>query len=51
MPEHKGDLINHVLEKLPKEKYQILENGINKGAEAVIQIIQYGMDTAMNRLN
>ena len=51
MPEYKGDLINHVLEKLTKDKYQILENGINKGAEAVIQIIQYGMDTAMNRLN
>ena len=34
-----------------KEEYDELKNGINKGAEAVIQILKIGIDNSMNIIN
>lgn len=50
-PEYKGDLVNFVLEKLSGEEKDILEEGTKKAAEAIIGILKYGVDKAMNRYN
>lgn len=50
-PEHKGDLINYVIGKIPEEDKQILEKSTDLAKEAVIEIIKNGMDKAMNLFN
>lgn len=44
-------LIDYVIGKLTKEEYDELKIGINKGAEAVIQILKIGIDNSMNIIN
>ena len=44
-------LIDYVIGKLTKEEYNSLQDGINKGVEAVIQILKIGIDRAMNIIN
>ena len=45
------DLIKFVLEKVPKEEYEQLEQGIHMAAEAIPDIIKNGIDNAMNHYN
>lgn len=45
------DLVNRVIGKVPKEEQRLLETTVEKAAEAVIDIIKLGIDTAMNRHN
>lgn len=45
------DLINYVISKVSQEEYKELEQGIDKAAEAVVEILKIGIDNAMNRLN
>lgn len=45
------DLVNYVLEKVNQEEYKRLDEGIDKSAEAVIEILKIGIDNAMNKLN
>ncbi len=51
MPEFKNDLINYVIGNLKDEEYDVLKEGIKKGAEAVVSIIKDGIDNAMNKYN
>lgn len=51
MPEHKNDLINYVIGKIPKEEIEILDKSTTKAKEAVIEIIKNGIDYAMNKFN
>lgn len=51
MPEHKNDLINYVIGKIPKEEIEILDKSTTKAKEAVIEIIKNGIDRAMNKFN
>ena len=51
MPEFKNDLINYVIGNVKDEEYDVLKNGINKAAEAVVSIIKDGIDNAMNKFN
>ena len=51
MPKDKHELINYVISKLSEEEYKELEKGIELGANAVIQIIENGIDKAMNKVN
>lgn len=50
-PTYKNDMINYVIGQVPKEEYEILEKGIQKAADAVIDIIKNGIDHAMNKYN
>ncbi len=45
------DRMNYVLEKLSKEEYTILEQGIQKASMAIIDMLKSGIDHAMNQYN
>lgn len=51
MPQHKNDLINYVIGKIPKEEIEILDKSTTKAKEAVIEIIKNGINRAMNKFN
>lgn len=51
MPEHKNDLINYVIGKIPEEEKHILEKSTTLAKDAVIEIIKNGVDSAMNKYN
>lgn len=50
-PEFKDDLINYVIGKISKEEQDLLEEGVEKAKEAVVEIIKNGLDSAMNKYN
>ncbi len=50
-PQDKSEMISYVIGKLEEEEYQILQKGVEKAAEAVIEIMKNGVDKAMNRFN
>ena len=45
------NLIDYVIKKVDDEEYEELEEGINKATEAVVEILKFGIDKAMNNLN
>ena len=45
------NLIEKVKKKVDDEEYEELEEGINKATEAVVEILKFGIDKAMNNLN
>lgn len=51
MPEHKNDLINHVLGHIPEEEKQILDKSTTIAKDAVLEILKNGIDNAMNKIN
>ena len=50
-PEYKNDLLNYILTKIPEEDYSVLENAINNAANAIEEIINNGIESAMNKFN
>lgn len=50
-PEFQYDKINYVIGSIPKEDREILNSGIERAADAVIEILKNGIDSAMNRYN
>ena len=50
-PKEKIDMINYVIGKVSKEERAILEQGILKAKDAVVEIIKNGIDKAMNQYN
>jgi len=50
-PENKEDLINYVIGPVSKKETQILDEATSKAADAVIEIIENGIDAAMNKYN
>ena len=44
-------MIDYVIGKVSKETYARLEVGIEKGTEAITEIIKNGIDIAMNKFN
>lgn len=50
-PEHKGDLINYVIGKIPNGEREKLDKGINLAKDAIAEIIKSGVDIAMNKFN
>jgi len=51
-PEYEDDLINYVIGKnISKEECQILNEGVEKSANAIIEILLNGIDKAMNKFN
>ena len=50
-PEHKGDLINYVIGKIPEHEKEILDKGTTLAKDAIVEIIKNGIDIAMNKFN
>lgn len=50
-PEYKNDMINYVIGKISEEEQKILQEGVDKAAEAVEEILKSGIDIAMNKFN
>lgn len=46
-----GDIIDHVIGKVPKNEQALLDAAAAKTAEAVVDIIKLGIDNAMNKHN
>lgn len=50
-PKFKDDTINYVIGAIPEEEVKLLDEGAQKAAEAMISIIENGIDIAMNKFN
>ena len=51
-PTYKTDITNYVIGKnIPEEEYEILEKSTKYAAEATIETIKNGINTAMNKFN
>ena len=50
-PEEQKDLKDFVLEKISKGERNILDEAVNNAANAVEEIIESGIDAAMNKYN
>ena len=50
-PEFKKDMINYVIGNVPDEEQKVLQEGTQKAAEAVEEILRNGIDIAMNKFN
>lgn len=46
-----GDLVDHVLGAFGREDWPVAVKAVEKAAEAVMGIVEFGMDAAMNRFN
>ena len=47
----KEDMINYVIGPIPKREKEILIESTQKAAQAVIEILENGIDKAMNKFN
>ena len=50
-PKYSNDLINYVIGAIDEEDKKILEQGVNRAADAVLEILKNGIDIAMNKYN
>ena len=50
-PDNKEDMINYVIGAIPKREREILEEGTKKAAKSVVEILENGIDIAMNKFN
>lgn len=50
-PKWKEDMINYVIGAIPEEESEILDKGTSKAAKAMIEILENGIDIAMNKFN
>ena len=50
-PKNKEETINYVIGAIPKREKEILEKSIEKAANSVIEILDNGIDIAMNKYN
>ena len=50
-PENKEDMINYVIGAIPRREKEILEEATKKAAKSVIEVLENGIDIAMNKYN
>ena len=50
-PEIKEDMINYVIGQIPKREREILDKSIVKAKDSIIEILENGIDIAMNKFN
>lgn len=50
-PKYKDDIINYVLEQIPKREREILDESIIKAKYSIMEILENGIDRAMNKFN
>ena len=46
-----GDITNYVIGAVPESEIDILNESISKSADAVVEILGNGIESAMNRFN
>ena len=51
MPERKSDLINYVIGHVNDEEYNELLKGVSKAEKAIAELLENGIDIAMNKYN
>lgn len=50
-PENKDDMINYVVGQIPKREREILDEAITRAKDSIVEILENGIDTAMNKFN
>lgn len=50
-PKNKEDMINYVIGAIPKREKEILDESVKRASESVLEILQNGIDVAMNKFN
>ena len=50
-PEDKENMINYVIGAIPKREKEILEKSTQRAAQSVIEVLENGIDVAMNKFN
>ena len=50
-PENKENMINYVIGAIPKREKEILEKSTQRAAQSVIEVLENGIDVAMNKFN
>lgn len=50
-PKYKSEIIEYVLEKIPKREREILDNSIKKAKDSILEVLENGIDIAMNKFN
>ena len=50
-PGQKSETVNHVLSKFQKDEKKIVEDALGRAADAVLEIIARGVESAMNKFN
>lgn len=51
VPKYKDDIINYVLEQIPKRERVILDEAIKKAKDSILEVLENGIDIAMNKFN
>ena len=51
IPKYKDDIINYVLEQIPKREREQLDKSIEKAKESILEILENGIDIAMSKFN
>ena len=51
IPENKDDMINYVIGQIPKREREILDESIIRAKDSIVEILENGIDTAMNKFN
>ena len=50
-PKNNEDMISFVIGAIPEEDLEYLIRGVEKGKEAIVEILKNGTDIAMNKFN
>lgn len=50
-PKIKEDIINYVIGQIPKREREVLDESIKKASKSIIEILESGIDVAMNKFN
>lgn len=50
-PTENEDMIEYVIGAIPEEEKEVLEAGVQKAKEAIIELLKNDIDTAMNKFN
>lgn len=50
-PDEETNMIEHVIGAIPEAERQVLEEGVQRAKQAVIELLKNGIDSAMNKLN
>jgi len=50
-PDEDVDLVEHVLGAIPDEERKLLDEAIEKAKNAIVELLQNGIDSAMNKYN
>lgn len=50
-PQNEEDIINYVIGAIPKKEKKILDESVTKAMKSIIEILENGIDIAMNKFN